>query len=407
MMSNVPQLRFKEFGSEWEEILLDKIAVFSKGKGVSKADLAEDGKTECIRYGELYSQYNELIQDVVSKTNVDKEDLVLSEYGDIIIPASGEAQIDIATASCVLKDNVALGGDLNIIKTKEDGVFLSYYLNNAKKIDIARLSQGISVVHLYSSQLKTLKLNIPSKPEQKKISSFFTSVDTRIEQLTKKEELLQQYKKGVMQKIFSQEIRFKADDGSEFPEWEEKKLNELMFEHKERNYEQKFDKNDVLSVSGTYGIVNQIEFQGRSFAGASVDNYHIVEVNDIVYTKSPLKSNPYGIIKVNQYKAGIVSTLYAVYRPKENLLSEYLGFYFQLDDNVNRYLRPLVHKGAKNDMKINNSYAISDSITIPSKQEQTKIANFLSSIDFKIEQVQKQLDATKAFKKGLFQQMFV
>ncbi|GIT98807.1 restriction endonuclease subunit S [Sulfurovum sp. TSL1] len=406
-MSNVPQLRFKEFGSEWEEILLDKIAVFSKGKGVSKADLAEDGKTECIRYGELYSQYNELIQDVVSKTNVDKEDLVLSEYGDIIIPASGEAQIDIATASCVLKDNVALGGDLNIIKTKEDGVFLSYYLNNAKKIDIARLSQGISVVHLYSSQLKTLKLNIPSKPEQKKISSFFTSVDTRIEQLTKKEELLQQYKKGVMQKIFSQEIRFKADDGSEFPEWEEKKLNELMFEHKERNYEQKFDKNDVLSVSGTYGIVNQIEFQGRSFAGASVDNYHIVEVNDIVYTKSPLKSNPYGIIKVNQYKAGIVSTLYAVYRPKENLLSEYLGFYFQLDDNVNRYLRPLVHKGAKNDMKINNSYAISDSITIPSKQEQTKIANFLSSIDFKIEQVQKQLDATKAFKKGLFQQMFV
>ena len=227
MMSNVPKLRFKEFSGEWEEKLLDKIAVFSKGKGVSKADLAEDGKTKCIRYGELYTQYNELIENIVSSTNVDEENLVLSEYGDIIIPASGETQIDIATASCVLKDNIALGGDLNIIKTQEDGVFLSYYLNNTKKLDIARLSQGISVVHLYSSQLKTLKLNLPSKQEQEKIASFLTSVNNKIEQLTKKEELLSSYKKGVMQKIFNQEIRFKADDGSEFTPWEKYTLDEV------------------------------------------------------------------------------------------------------------------------------------------------------------------------------------
>jgi type I restriction enzyme S subunit len=157
-------------------------------------------------------------------------------------------------------------------------------------------------------------------------------------------------------------------------------LNEILFEPKERNFEKRFNKQDVLSVSGLYGIVNQIEFQGRSFAGASVDNYHIVELNDIVYTKSPLKSNPYGIIKSNKHKAGIVSTLYAVYRPKENLNSSYLDYYFQLDDNTNRYLRPLVHKGAKNDMKINNFHVLSDYITIPQKEEQNKIATFLTSI---------------------------
>lgn len=95
----------------------------------------------------------------------------MSESNDVIIPASGETQIDIATASCVIKSGIALSGDLNIIKTANNGVFLSYYLNNKKKIEIANLAQGISVVHLYSSQLATLNLNFPSLPEQNKIAN--------------------------------------------------------------------------------------------------------------------------------------------------------------------------------------------------------------------------------------------
>jgi type I restriction enzyme, S subunit len=185
-VSKVPQLRFPEFSGEWIEHKLGYIARFSKGKGISKADIIDDGSFECIRYGELYTRYSETIQDVHSKTNLDTKDLVLSEYNDVIIPASGESQIDIATASCVLKDDVALSGDINIIKTPENGVFLAYYLNNAKKIDIARLAQGISVVHLYSSQLKTLGLLLPIQEEQQKIASFLTTVDSKIEQLTKK-----------------------------------------------------------------------------------------------------------------------------------------------------------------------------------------------------------------------------
>ena len=210
-----------------------------------------------------------------------------------------------------------------------------------------------------------------------------------------------------MQKLFSQQIRFKDDDGQPFPDWEKKKLNELLFEHKKRNYNLLFSKDNVLSVSGDVGIVNQIQHLGRSYAGESVANYHIAHTGDIVYTKSPLKKNPYGIIKANKGKAGIVSTLYAVYSCKEGVSSDYLDCYFSIDKNVNGYLRPLVHKGAKNDMKINNQRVLIDSIVIPSFEEQKKIVKFLTSIDKKIEAVAKQIELTEQFKKGLLQKMLV
>jgi len=169
---NTPKIRFPDFKGDWINNSLGEIAKFSKGKGISKEDISESGETECIRYGELYTTYNETIDTVFSKTNLDTSDFVLSEANDIIIPASGETQIDIAKASCVLKSGIALGGDLNIIKSPNNGVFLSYYLNSKKKIDIAQLAQGISVVHLYAGQLSKLQLRIPSLPEQQKIASF-------------------------------------------------------------------------------------------------------------------------------------------------------------------------------------------------------------------------------------------
>lgn len=252
-----------------------------------------------------------------------------------------------------------------------------------------------------------LQITLPKKEEQEKIASFLGAIATRLTQLRRKQELLQTYKRGVMQKLFSQEIRFKRDDGKAFPDWKEKILNQLIFEHKKRNDALLFSKEDVLSVSGESGIVNQIKHLGRSYAGVSVANYHIVDTGDIVYTKSPLKNNPYGIIKANKDKAGIVSTLYAVYSCKEGVLSDYLDWYFSIDTNVNNYLRPLVHKGAKNDMKINNQKVLIDPIMIPIFEEQEKIVGFLTTISQKIEAVAKQIDLTEQFKKGLLQKMFV
>lgn len=260
---------------------------------------------------------------------------------------------------------------------------------------------------LGQKEFENLKFLIPSWEEQTIMASFLCDVDNKLAQLKQKKTLLDQYKKGVMQKIFNQEIRFKDDGGNEYPEWEEKHLNELMSVSSKKNLQNKFTKDDVLSVSGEFGIVNQIRLLGRSYAGASVSNYPIVESGYIVYTKSPLKANPYGIIKFNKGKAGIVSTLYAVYRCGNDLNGQYLDYYFQLDDNPNRYLRPLVRKGAKNDMKISNEHFLTGKFFIGSVAEQTKIAHFLSAIDEKINACSKQIEKTEAYKKGLLQQMFV
>lgn len=200
------KLRFKDENGkdfpEWEEKKLGEVATFLKGKGVSKSDLSDDGALECIRYGELYTVYAETITDIVSRTNALEKDLVLSHKNDVIIPASGETQIDIATASCVRKSNVALGGDLNIIRSENNGTFLAYYLNSALKFDIARLSQGISVVHLYSSQLKILNINIPEIEEQEKIATYLIALDEKLEQVNTQIEKAKTFKKGLLQQMF-------------------------------------------------------------------------------------------------------------------------------------------------------------------------------------------------------------
>lgn len=195
-----------------------------------------------------------------------------------------------------------------------------------------------------------------------------------------------------------------------FPEfkegWGHKQLNELLTVSKAKNGDLKYGKEGVLSVSGESGIVNQIEHLGRSYAGVSVHNYGVVELNQVVYTKSPLKANPYGIIKLNKRKSGIVSTLYAVYTINEKTDGQFIEYYFSLDANLNRYLRPLVKKGAKNDMKISNEYVLNDRIYSPELKEQKRIAHFFNIVDKKTSQLQEKLNGLELYKKSMFQQIF-
>ena len=208
-----------------------------------------------------------------------------------------------------------------------------------------------------------------------------------------------------MQQLFKGNLRLKGKNGTEYPEWKPKKLSHYLKVSKAKNEDLKYTEDHVLSVSGEYGIVNQIEFHGRSFAGASVANYGVVETGDIVYTKSPLKANPYGIIKVNKGQPGIVSTLYAIYKCKPTVNGEFVDYYFQLDDNVNRYLRPLVQKGTKNDMKINNEKVLIDEVLFPSLEEQNAIVDFFKTIDHEIIQTKEYLESLKKQKKGLMQKL--
>lgn len=189
--------------------------------------------------------------------------------------------------------------------------------------------------------------------------------------------------------------------------WEQRKLIEYLEVSKAKNKDDVYNKDDVLSVSGDYGIVNQIEFQGRSFAGASVTNYGVVVTGDVVYTKSPLKSNPYGIIKTNKGKTGIVSTLYAVYKPLENIYPEFVQIYFEQDARMNNYMHPLVNKGAKNDMKVSDENALKGDVTFPQKEEQIKISEYFLRLDNLISLHQRKLEKLKNIKKACLEKMFV
>ncbi len=197
-------------------------------------------------------------------------------------------------------------------------------------------------------------------------------------------------------------IRFKGYT----KDWEQRKLIDYLEVSSEKNRDNRFTKEDVLSVSGEYGIVNQIEFQGRSFAGASVSNYGVVENGDVVYTKSPLKSNPYGIIKTNKGIPGIVSTLYAVYKPKEITDSKFVQIYFELDSRMNSYMHPLVNKGAKNDMKVSAENALKGMVSFPKKDEQEMISLYFSTLDNLITLHQRKCEQTKKLKKYMLQKMF-
>ena len=204
--------------------------------------------------------------------------------------------------------------------------------------------------------------------------------------------------------ILQPKLRFK---GFTDP-WQQRKLEELLIPAKAKNVDGKFTKNDVLSVSGEFGIVNQIALKGKSSAGESVLLYSVVNWGDAVYTKSPLKEAPYGIIKVNQGRAGIVSTLYAVYTLRQHLIVPvFLELYFDSNVRLNNYLKPLVNKGAKNDMKVKNVDVLKGHIHItPNVVEQARIAEFFRVLDDRIAAAKKKADLLKLKKRYYLQAIF-
>lgn len=190
-------------------------------------------------------------------------------------------------------------------------------------------------------------------------------------------------------------LRFNGFKGK----WEKKLLSDCLEISDERNTDNRFGVEDVLSVSDDYGVVNQIELLGRSYAGKSVSGYKILRPGQIVYTKSPLKAKPYGIVKQNTGKTGIVSVLYAVYNTKEGVAPEYIHYYFDPAWRLNAYMRPLVNKGAKNTMNISDETALTGYIMIPKDiEEQRCIASYLRSFDEQIAIQQQQLERLKLMK---------
>ncbi len=407
----VPKFRFKEFSGEWKVRRFGDIATFSKGKGISKADIDENGKTFCIRYGELYTEYSETIYKVKSKTNIPVDNLVLSEANDVIIPASGETQIDIATASCVKVSGVALGGDLNIIKSKENGVFLTYYLNNQKKLEIAKLAQGISVVHLYSSQLKLLTLNLPEEKEQTKIAACLSSLDDLITSQTQKIEALKTHKKGLMQQLFPQEgetvpkLRFPEfiDSG----EWEEKTVGQISRNvtaggtpsTSEKSYwggNIKWMNSGELNNKKVYEVQGRITEEGLRNSSTKFIPKHSVLIGLAGQGKTR------GTVAMNMVEVCINQSIAAIFPNDEKFFSNFL--YHNLDNRYDELRR--LSAGGEGRGGLNLQIIKSLIIHLPKLKEQTKIANCLSSLDDLINAQVKKCELLKTHKKGLMQGLF-
>ena len=399
-----PKLRFKGFTDAWEQRKVGDIAEFSKGVGYSKGDLRETG-TPIILYGRLYTNYQFFLGEIYTFATP-KDGSVYSKGNEVIIPASGETAEDIARASAVEKSGILLGGDLNVLRPFKfiNPLFLSLTISNGEPHkNLAKRAQGKSVVHIHNSDIQDVSILFPSRLEQDRIVSVFRKLDNLITLHQRKLERLKNVKKSMLDKMFPKdgevvpEIRFKGFTDA----WEQRKLINYLEVSSKKNIDEAYRKEDVLSVSGDYGIVNQIEFQGRSFAGVSVAQYGVVDTGDVVYTKSPLKFNPYGIIKTNIGKAGIVSTLYAVYKPLDNVYSEFVQIYFEQDARMNNYMHPLVNKGAKNDMKVSNENALKGKVCFPSMDEQIKISEYFANLDNLITLHQRKLDKLKNIKKSM------
>ena len=407
----VPKLRFPGFTDDWEQRKLGDYLEVSKEKN-------KDGKfdkEDVLSVSGSYGIVNQIEFQGRSFAGASVANYGVVKIGDVVYTKSPLK----SNPYGIIKTNKVKTGIVSTLyavysplKNTHSDFIQTYFEQDARMNNyMSPLVNKGAKNDMKVSDENALKGEVvfPSKEEQFKISEYFERLNNLISLHQRKLDNVKMLKKSLLQKLFPK-------DGEKIPElrfpgftdaWEQRKLGDYLEVSKEKNKDGKFDKEDVLSVSGSYGIVNQIEFQGRSFAGASVANYGVVKIGDVVYTKSPLKSNPYGIIKTNKVKTGIVSTLYAVYSPLKNTHSDFIQTYFEQDARMNNYMSPLVNKGAKNDMKVSDENALKGEVVFPSKEEQFKISEYFERLNNLISLHQRKLDHLKELKKGLLQQMFV
>ena len=397
---NIPQLRFPGFSGEWEDGKLGNYGNLINGLTYSPDNIVDDGllvlRSSNVQNGQIYLNDNVYV-------NLDVDDAALTREDDILICVRNGSKRLIGKSTIINKNlPKSTHGAFMTVFRGESNKFISHWFHSSIYYKEVHKNLGATINSINGSNLKKFKTIFPAKSEQQKIASFLTAVDTKIEQLSKKQELLGEYKKGLMQKIFSQAIRFKADDGSEFPDWEEKKLGDLIAEISDGG-------TPPTSNKGNFGgginwvVIDDIRDEIRitketlTETGLSNSSSKLWKPETIILSTGATIGRV-GIAKIytttKQGVCGIVVNQFT-----SNLFLKY-WFIF----NINLLKRFSQGSSIK---EVRPPTLIKFDISTPSLPEQTKIANFLSSIDSKIEQVGKQLDESKQFKKALLQQMFV
>ena len=247
-------MRFPGFEEAYKTYSFKDIFLFSTGKNIKQNEASPEFEIPCIRYGELYHLYHEVITEVINKTNLDKSELIFSRGDEILLPSAGEDPLDIGSSSALTVQGVAIGRTINILRPIKPNLYshtyVSYYINQKLKKKISTLAKGVSISNVYNSDLRTLEINLPLLSEQIKISSFLSLLDQKISTQSKIIEELNVLKINVSKKIFSQELKFKDDNGQQFPEWRIIRLEDVFYSEKGKG----ISKNKV-DANGKYECV--------------------------------------------------------------------------------------------------------------------------------------------------------
>ena len=399
-MSDVPHLRFPEFSGEWVETTLGKISEITKGSGISKDQLSEQG-SPCILYGELYTKYkSEIIDEVYSRTELDSSSLVKSKANDVIIPCSGETAIDISTARCVPFNNILLGGDLNIIRLKhDDGGFFAYQLNGARKKDIARVAQGVSVVHLYGENLKHIRVYHPAIEEQKKITRLLSLIDERIATQNKIIDKLQSLIKGLNDSLYQQygnEIMTSFSKlGQSYSGLSGKLADDFGIGKPYITYLNVYSNN----------VVNENDYQYVRISDGEKQN--VVKYGDVLFTLSSETPEEVGVGSVYLGKDDVYlnSFCFGIHIENKGLAySPYLSYYVSSTP-----FRKFIYPFAQGSTRFNLCKADFEKadIKLPSLDNQKHIYAILNHITEKIETEKMILERYTIQKQYLLRQMFI
>ena len=395
----IPKVRFPEFTVEWEEKKLGDLIKIKSGNSPSSFDLSNQGVYPFIKVEEL----NNCIKYQNSSRFYSSENKHLVRKFSVIFPKRGAAILNnkVRINDCpILMDSNMMA--LTPINDKINHEFLYYKII---KEELYKIADTSTIPQINNKHIEPYIISIPSLPEQTKIAGFLTVVDEKLTALNQRKTLLEQYKKGVMQQIFSQELRFKDDNGNDYADWEEKKLGEAAEKRIVKNKDNKISL--VFTNSAVQGIVNQRDFFDKDIANKNnLTGYYIIENNDFIYNPRISSTAPVGPISRNHLKTGIMSPLYSVFRFKTGNL-DFIEKFFA-SSMWFKHMEDISNYGARDDrMSFSTGDFYKMPIPFPSLPEQKKIANFLSAIDVKINHCQEQIDQTTIWKKGLLQQMFV
>ncbi len=386
---------------DWKEYLFNDIFIFSTGKNIKQDEASVKYNIPCVRYGELYHMYNEVINNVINKTNLDKSELLFSKGDEILLPSAGEDPLDIGSASALTLENIAIGRTINILRPIKNNIYsqkyVAYYINQQLKKKISTLAKGSSISNVYNSDLKKLRINLPPIKEQEKIAEILTTWDDAIsiqnELIKAKEEL----KKGLMQKLLSGNVRFEGFDG----EWEDIPLSDFLMP-----ISREVDKpaSNYLAIGIRSHCKGTFQKQDSNPNKIAMDKLYQVKENDLIVNITFAWEGAIAIVK-KEDENGLVSHRFPIYNFHKDL-AIYEFFQYIFIQKKFRFMLDLISPGgAGRNRVMSKKEFLKLKWKMPSVEEQEKIAEVLTNADKEINLLKNELEELKEQKKGLMQKL--